>query len=63
MVDSNGSRQDEPQEDEPLVRKEWACPNCGEQRMDYLACEEDNVSCHTCGAKYVLPAPTKGRDK
>jgi DNA-directed RNA polymerase subunit RPC12/RpoP len=56
MADSNEPRQDAPQ-DEPRVSAEWACPECGERRMDSLTCEEDSVTCATCGKKYILPPP------
>jgi rubredoxin len=46
-----------------LVRREWACPLCGERRMDFLACHdeakditenESDVECLMCGTHYRL---------
>jgi phage FluMu protein Com len=35
------------------VRREWVCPKCGENRMDWLAWRDDEtVQCGTCGMKY-----------
>ena len=41
--------------DEALVAEGAACPNCGEDRMDYLTWDEDgeSVTCYTCGFQYV----------
>ena len=43
----------EPQEDE-LVQPKWACPQCGERRMDYLILDDDTVRCQSCGTAYEL---------
>ena len=43
----------EPQEDE-LVQPKWACPQCGERRMDYLIPDHNAVRCATCGTCYEL---------
>ncbi len=40
--------------DEDLVRKELACPKCGERRMDYLINDEGHVTCDSCGHEYDL---------
>jgi hypothetical protein len=39
---------------DPQVRPEWACPGCGERRMDWLVwtADDDHVVCATCGAPY-----------
>ncbi|MFC1930447.1 hypothetical protein ACFLWE_00955 [Chloroflexota bacterium] len=41
-------------ENDDLVRTEWACPKCGERRMDYLVWidEGERVKCGTCGFEY-----------
>ena len=41
--------------DEALVGEGSECPNCGEDRMDYLTWDEDGeiVTCYTCGTEYV----------
>ena len=31
--------------DEDLVCEEFACPKCGERRMDYLANDENHITC------------------
>jgi hypothetical protein len=39
-----------------LVPERWACPGCGERRMDELANnDDDTVTCATCGRRYTLP--------
>lgn len=45
---------------EERVQKEWACPECDEQRMDYLVLGGgDEVTCTSCGTIYALAlAPT-----
>lgn len=43
--------------EEELVAELFACPRCGERRMEYLGndgCE--HVECETCGFRYTLPA-------
>jgi hypothetical protein len=41
------------EEGEGLVALDFACPRCGERRIDYLVCREDDlVDCQTCGATY-----------
>lgn len=39
------------------VPRGCGCPNCGEQRIDWLAINEDGetVTCNTCGRRYSLP--------
>ena len=39
------------------VLRGCGCPNCGEQRIDWLAIDEDGetVTCSTCGRHYVCP--------
>ena len=41
---------------EDLVSEQWACPNCGERRMDNLdaVTEEDMVTCMSCGQGYEI---------
>lgn len=40
----------------PLVAPEWACPRCGERRMDELLVGDDEaVTCASCGCRYYLP--------
>ena len=40
--------------DVQLVPLGDGCPGCGEYRMDYLALDEDEVTCATCGTVYRL---------
>jgi rubredoxin len=49
---------------EALVRQDFACPNCGERRVDYLLCRDDDlVECHSCGTAYdPLFTPESLRD-
>jgi len=44
-----------------MVDEKFACPNCGEQKMDWLIWDEDadTVKCQSCGTVYD-PA-TEGR--
>jgi transcription elongation factor Elf1 len=38
-----------------LVPEIWTCPYCGEDRMDYLAIDEDdNVRCLNCHEEYSI---------
>jgi hypothetical protein len=48
---------DELEENESeLVAEAWACPGCGERRIDELANnDDDTVTCATCGRHYTLP--------
>lgn len=43
-----------------LVSETMACPKCGERRVDWLACgddeREDVVTCGTCGYVYEVGA-------
>jgi len=43
-----------PDHDDDVVGPDEACPCCGENRMDWLAWDEDGtvVTCITCGADY-----------
>jgi len=41
--------------DEALVPAKYACPECGEMRMDCLANNNDTVTCLSCGTVYELP--------
>lgn len=46
--------------DEDLVIDIWACPRCGEQRIDYLILDKEGegneeVDCATCNCHYTLP--------
>jgi len=36
------------------VITEWACPKCGERRMDNLKCNGEQVKCYTCNTKYTI---------
>jgi len=39
--------------DDASVRAEFACPWCGERRMDELIWfEDDEVECQRCGCRY-----------
>ena len=40
--------------DDEVVTQDNACPGCGENRLDWLAWDEDGtvVTCATCGASY-----------
>jgi rubredoxin len=40
--------------DSTLVPSVWACPSCGENRIDYLGWDENGeyVTCASCGAWY-----------
>ena len=42
-----------------MVKKQDACPKCGEQRTDYLVWQpptyDDKIKCTTCGTVYDLP--------
>ncbi len=42
-------------QDENLVGEGARCPQCGENRMDYLAWDKDfeQVTCQTCGKVYT----------
>lgn len=51
------------EDDYPVVDAKWACPTCGERRMDYLVWQteysiedegDEVVRCATCGAVYAL---------
>lgn len=43
--------------DEGLVPREAACPQCRERRLDELTInDDDSVLCATCGRRYQLPA-------
>lgn len=45
----------EPREDEELVPQSCACPRCGEQRMDMLMLDDDDiVTCASCGEVYDI---------
>jgi hypothetical protein len=36
----------------------WACPNCNEDRIDWLLIEDDDVvDCATCGQGYEIVWP------
>jgi len=41
---------------EDVVEEQFACPDCGEARMDYLVWDDGDyiglVTCQTCGAVY-----------
>ena len=43
--------------DAGLVEVGQECPNCGEERMDWLVWDDDGelVTCETCGHSYVPP--------
>lgn len=43
-----------PRPGEVLVEREWACPHCGERRMDWLANDDDTITCGTCGKVYRI---------
>ena len=44
-----------------LVAPIFACPACGECRMDELLIEEDDVvTCNSCGRTYTLEYPDAG---
>jgi ribosomal protein S27AE len=46
-----------------LVPERDACPECGERRMDWLGCDDNIVTCGTCGAVYDLePERREARD-
>ena len=48
------------EDDEGLVPREAACPQCRERRVDELAINEDeSVLCATCGRRYQLPTRAK----
>lgn len=36
------------------VPAEFACPKCGERRMDYLLNNEGDITCESCGYEYSL---------
>jgi hypothetical protein len=37
-----------------LVRTEWACPRCGERRLDFLVwVDDEHVECASCKAVYA----------
>jgi transcription elongation factor Elf1 len=42
--------------DEEMVPEIWACPCCGERRMDFLEhhVDEEKVTCATCGTTYEI---------
>ena len=55
-------RSDLAENDEELVAREAACPQCRERRVDRLTINEDeSVVCTTCGRRYVPPG-SEGRD-
>jgi hypothetical protein len=37
-----------------LVAKGCGCTKCGEERMDYLEIDDDDVTCLKCGHKYQI---------
>ena len=39
---------------EEVVPAEFACPECGERRMDYLVNDEGHVTCESCGYEYDI---------
>jgi hypothetical protein len=47
--------------DEGLVAREAACPQCRERHIDELTInEDDSVVCSTCGRRYLLPGSEGG---
>lgn len=43
------------------VAPSFACPKCGEARMDQLANDDGIVTCQSCGAVYDLEPERPGR--
>jgi len=43
--------------DDDLVCEEFACPKCGERRIDYLTNDENHITC-ACGYEYDIATDT-----
>jgi len=42
-------------EPEPeTVPDQWACPSCGESRMDWLTNRDGEITCLCCGTVYSI---------
>jgi len=43
-------------DDANLVPPNFACPKCGQRKMDELICDDDgeHVACQTCGTNYAV---------
>jgi rubredoxin len=46
-----------------IVLECYGCPQCGEDRVDYLTSDDGVVTCESCGAVYDLePGREEARD-
>ena len=54
MLDAMQEEEAYPTDAAETVSPDNACPGCGENRLDWLAWDEDGtvVTCATCGASY-----------
>ena len=43
-----------PEPEPETVPDAWACPCCGEARMDFLANEDGHITCVSCGREYDI---------
>ena len=49
--------------DDDEVRLEFACPGCGERRVDELKlADDDSAQCLSCGRRYQLPELEDGAE-
>jgi uncharacterized Zn finger protein len=51
------STEDQQRANNNLCPEGYGCPNCGEQNIDHLLINDDDVtvSCLTCGTDYTVP--------